>query len=58
MVYLMYYNRDSMKRNTPNTMNAVRRVSIYFVYYTETTLKITEGIAGTTPVADAAFNRI
>ena len=58
MVYLMYYNRDSMKRKTPNDMNAVRRVSIYFVYYTETTLKITEGIAGTTPVADTAFNRI
>ena len=54
----MYYNRDSMKRKTPNDMNAVRRVSIYLVYYTETTLKITEGIAGTTPVADTAFNRI
>ena len=41
----MYYNRDSMKRNTPNTMNAVRRVSIIgrkvflvFLYLSQHTL--------------------
>jgi hypothetical protein len=55
MVYLMYYNRDSMKRKTPNAMNAARRVNIYLMYYTETTVRMIDGIAGTTPLAVLAL---
>ena len=53
--YLMYYSRDIMKRNTPNAMNAARIVSIYLVYYIETTVRMIDGIAGTTPLAVLAL---
>jgi hypothetical protein len=51
----MYYSRDIMKRNTPNAMNAARIVSIYLVYYIETTVRMIDGIAGTTPLAVLAL---
>jgi hypothetical protein len=51
----MYYIRDIMKRNTPKSWNIMRRVNIYLVYYTETTVRMIDGIAGTTPLAVLAF---
>jgi hypothetical protein len=53
--YLMYHSRDIMKRNIPNAMKDVRIVSIYLVYYTETTVRMIDGIAGTTPLAVLAL---
>jgi hypothetical protein len=44
-----------MKRNIPNAMKDVRIVSIYLVYYTETTVRMIDGIAGTTPLAVLAL---
>ena len=50
-----YHRKDIRNRNTPNDMNAARRVSIYLMYYTETTVRMIDGIAGTTPLAVLAL---
>ena len=50
-----YHRKDIRNMNTPNDMNAARRVSIYLMYYTETTVRMIDGIAGTTPLAVLAL---
>jgi hypothetical protein len=52
---LRFYSRDIRKRNTPKSWRKRRMRSIYLVYYTETTVRMIDGIAGTTPLAVLAL---